>query len=290
MKKQNPRITIITPNFNQAKYLDITIQSVIAQRYDNIQFIVIDGGSTDGSIDVIKKHEKYIDYWVSEADEGSAEAINKGLSKADGAWINWINSDDYLMPGALHSIADLVDNFPNAEWIVGNSLNVDENGSPLQFGMSWMNSSSVLVLRGLEFPQDATFFSKKLIDKFGGRLNPKLKSVFDSELYSRFRTSSLPLLTTAPLSCFRSRFGQISSDKLLQKAEAIYLKRYFDDLPLLVRFARRLLHTRFRFAFELFVVVLVRVMFIRGPHVWPVAILNGNGKRPTESVAAKYLG
>lgn len=100
-----PSITIVTPSFNQAAYIEETIRSILLQRYPKLQYIVIDGGSTDGTVDVLQRYSPWIDYWVSERDAGQSEAINKGLARAQGTWRNWINSDDYLLPGALHAIA-----------------------------------------------------------------------------------------------------------------------------------------------------------------------------------------
>jgi len=89
-----PRISIVTPSFNQAQYLEETIRSVLLQNYPNLQYLVMDGGSTDGSVEIIKKYSPWIDHWVSEKDRGQSHAINKGLERCDGEWFNWINSDD----------------------------------------------------------------------------------------------------------------------------------------------------------------------------------------------------
>jgi glycosyltransferase involved in cell wall biosynthesis len=102
----NPKITIITPSFNQGKYIERTIQSVLSQDYPNLEYIIIDGGSTDQTVDIIKKYERHLKYWVSEKDNGQSHAINKGLKYATGDIINWLNSDDYLEPQALNVIAE----------------------------------------------------------------------------------------------------------------------------------------------------------------------------------------
>jgi glycosyltransferase involved in cell wall biosynthesis len=100
-----PKITIITPSFNQGQYIEETIRSILLQGYPNLEYIIIDGGSTDNTIDIIKKYEPWITYWVSEKDEGQSDAINKGAFKATGELINWINSDDLLVEGALWKLA-----------------------------------------------------------------------------------------------------------------------------------------------------------------------------------------
>jgi len=123
-----PRITIVTPSFDQAKYLPETIESVLKQDYPNLEYIIIDGGSTDGSVDVIKRYERHLSYWVSEKDSGQSEAINKGFKKATGEFFNWINSDDVLFPGALHRIAEAFAKNPDADLIVGDHARSHADG------------------------------------------------------------------------------------------------------------------------------------------------------------------
>ena len=98
------KISIVTPSFNQADFIEETIRSVICQGYPNLEYIIIDGGSTDGSVEIIKKYEEYLSYWVSEPDRGQAHAINKGISRITGDIFGWINSDDMLLPGSLSTI------------------------------------------------------------------------------------------------------------------------------------------------------------------------------------------
>src|SRR3990172_5374162 len=104
-RRQLPRISLVTPSFNQAAYLEETIASVLAQGYANLDFIVIDGGSNDGSVDIIRRHERWLSYWVSEPDRGQSHAINKGWRHSTGELWTWLNSDDVLTPGTLAAVA-----------------------------------------------------------------------------------------------------------------------------------------------------------------------------------------
>jgi len=103
-----PKISIITPSFNQGKYLEETIFSVLGQNYPNLEYIIIDGGSTDNSVDIIKKYENQLTYWISEPDNGQSHAINKGFMKATGGILAWLNSDDMYLPGVLDYVAKTI--------------------------------------------------------------------------------------------------------------------------------------------------------------------------------------
>ncbi len=123
-----PRISVVTPSFNQGPYLERTIRSVIDQRYPNLEYSIIDGGSTDESVDIIKKYERHLAYWVSEPDQGQANAINKGLARATGTVLAWLNSDDYYLPGTLDTVGTAALEHPEASAFVGIGEMVDSAG------------------------------------------------------------------------------------------------------------------------------------------------------------------
>jgi glycosyltransferase involved in cell wall biosynthesis len=181
---KQPTITIITPSFNQGQYLEETILSVINQEYPNLQYIVIDGASTDNSVDIIKKYADKIDYWISEKDKCHAEALNKGFRVATGDIINWINSDDQLTPGALMKVAQRFAENPGAMMIHGRIEYFGE--IPHNF------YSSNLSLKDIEtkyaahicMPQPATFYKKKLLDE-QGLLDETLLFSMDTDLFIR---------------------------------------------------------------------------------------------------------
>lgn len=132
-KVNAPRLTIITPSFNQASFLERTIQSVLSQGYPDLEYIIVDGGSTDGSVDIIRKYERYLAWWVSEPDRGQVHALNKGLERATGVWVGWQNSDDIYLPGALATVAKLQTQLPEKVGVItGAMLMVDANDQPLR--------------------------------------------------------------------------------------------------------------------------------------------------------------
>lgn len=122
-------VSIITPSFNQAKYLEQTIRSVLSQDHPRIEYIVMDGASTDGSVDTIEKYADELTYWESQKDNGQADAINKGFARASGGIVAWLNSDDFYLPGTVSAAVKIFDENPDVVLVYGNMLAVDENGA-----------------------------------------------------------------------------------------------------------------------------------------------------------------
>lgn len=123
-----PRFTVVTPTYNQGAFIEKTIDSILSQGYPNLEYIIIDGGSKDNTVDVIKKYERHLAYWVSEPDRGQSHAINKGMERATGQYLTWLNSDDWYTPRALWKFAELVSQNPEAGLIVGAGRMRDLNG------------------------------------------------------------------------------------------------------------------------------------------------------------------
>jgi glycosyltransferase involved in cell wall biosynthesis len=123
------RITIVTPSLNQAAYLERTIRSVVEQGYPDLEYLVFDGGSTDGSVEILQRYDDQIAYWESEPDRGQSHAVNKGFERATGEIVGWINSDDYYLPGALATAAAAFEANPDAEWVCGACRYLNPDGS-----------------------------------------------------------------------------------------------------------------------------------------------------------------
>ena len=126
-----PKISIITPSYNQGQFLEQTILSILSQDYPNLEYIIMDGGSSDNSVEIIRKHEDNLTYWVSEPDKGQSDAINKGFQRATGDILTWLNSDDYYLPGTLHTVAEYFTQHPDVECIYGDLQVVASNGDLL---------------------------------------------------------------------------------------------------------------------------------------------------------------
>ena len=181
-------VTIITPSYNQGDYLEQTIQSVLNQTYNNIEYLIIDGGSTDGSVEIIKKYENSIAYWVSEPDKGQADAINKGFKLAKGDLVCWINSDDILYPDF---VADRVRQFlenPNVDMIYGD---VEQGTDPSMKRPRKGRKTSIedmLSYAECPIPQQSAMWRRHVIEKVG-YLMPRWHVVLDREYFTRITAS-----------------------------------------------------------------------------------------------------
>jgi len=185
-----PRITIVTPSYNQGRFLEETILSVINQDYPNLEYFIIDGGSNDNSVDIIKKYEDKIDWWVSEPDEGQSDAINKGFSKATGDFLTWVNSDDILLPGALDTVCKVVKENPSVQWIAGNTVWIDADGkiircSRLPHYSRLLSKMGFLVVGG-----PSTFFARSLYKTVKG-LRLDLFFAMDIDLWWQFHNHGI---------------------------------------------------------------------------------------------------
>ena len=231
MTYKPPRITVVTPSFNQGKFLDAAIQSVLSQNYPNLEYIIIDGGSADDSVNVIKKYERYLTYWCSEPDGGHYEGVNKGFARATGEVMAWLNSDDMYCPWAFKTIATIMTEVTEVEWV--STLQPggwDAEGYCTGFG-SLAGFAKEAFLDGGYLPspnrptigwiqQESTFWRRSLWQKVACRIDTEFQLAGDFELWSRFFLHSSLFGVTCPLAGFRAHANQRSSAALQYRAEA----------------------------------------------------------------------
>ena len=181
-----PKISVITPSFNQGKFIERTIRSVLLQNYPSLEYIVIDGGSTDNSVEVIKQYESGLTYWISEPDRGQSHAINKGFSMATGQVLCWLNSDDYYLPDSLNTVGRLLADGTDVYAVAGHCLKVYEDGHPpvLLEGQFHGRQRLLEFWKGYQMHQPAIFWRREVFEKVGW-LNEDLHLIMDFDYWAR---------------------------------------------------------------------------------------------------------
>ena len=183
-----PKVSIITPSYNQAEFLEKTILSVLNQNYPNLEYIIIDGGSTDGSVEIIKKYEKYLTYWISEKDNGQAAAINKGFKMATGELVAWQNSDDIYLKGAFFRVIEEFKRRADVDIIFGNTYLIDENDCILKDMRFIPFNLDHLIYYDWNLSTQGTFWKRELFNKIGYLENYRV--CFDLDWFIRFGKST----------------------------------------------------------------------------------------------------
>ncbi len=233
--KQIPKISIVTPNFNQADFLEETILSVLNQNYLNLEYVIIDGGSTDGSIEIIKKYERYLKYWVSEPDKGQYDAVNKGFEHTNGEIMAWLNSDDLYHPNCFNSVSEIFHQNENIDWItcIPNSIKGKNKEEFIKNFIPVFTRDKLLC--GLYWNpfimQEGTFWKRLLWEKAGGYVSTEYKLASDFELWVRFFRHSQIYTVNTLLGCFRLREGQRSNEHIIE---------YLEEAEKIVRNERKL--------------------------------------------------
>ena len=225
-----PKISIVTPVYNRAQYLEQTILSVLNQGYPNLEYIIIDGGSTDGTLDIIKKYESQLTYWSSEPDKGMYYAIQKGFDKASGDIMAWLNSDDMYHLDSLIVVADIFSTLQTVEWIMGTPSFFNKEGQCVKVFTTPKWSKQRFVAGDYRWiQQESTFWRKSLWEKEGSIIDVNYKFAADFELWSSFFDFAKLFSVNTVLSGFRIHGDQLSLNNNLQyenEVKDIYQKRY----------------------------------------------------------------
>lgn len=212
----NLKISVVTVCYNMAQYIETTIKSVLLQGYPNLEYIIIDGGSTDGTQQIIEKYKGKLAYYVSEPDNGMYDAINKGFSKATGDIIAWINADDVYMPWTLQTVNDVFTKYPETLWLGGKYAFLNENGTLAQIFPKTSIRSSKDICNGWcregvlgPLQQESMFWRKELYTESGG-LDTSYRYAGDFELWMRFAKHANLTKIDLPLAAFRKRKTSLS--------------------------------------------------------------------------------
>lgn len=231
-----PKISIVIPSFNKASYIEATLRSIIDQDYPNLEVIIQDGQSTDGTVEVVKKYAKKYSKlfkWESKKDNGQVDAINKGFKKATGELLAYINADDVYKDGVLLEVGQYFQKHPNISWITGYGDIIDKDGKVIarlvtsykNFLLNLNNYSLLLIINFISQP--STFFSRKAYENFGPFTGTK-NYVMEYDLWLRLGKIQMPLVIKKTLSSFRLTSGNISvtSVKELLKIDNRITEKY----------------------------------------------------------------
>ena len=277
--KALPKITIITPSFNQGDYIEETIESVLSQNYPHLEYIVLDGGSTDNTIKVLQKHADNI-IWHSESDNGQSDALNKGFRMATGEIIAFLNSDDRYEPGALDYIGRYFSENPHVDWLSGRCRNINGAGEEIRkpimhYKNFWLRFSSRRVLQVLNYvSQPATFWRRKLFDQVGG-LDEGLHYAMDYDYWMRLGQNCKLKTVDRYLAHFRIHQGSKagSSASAQFESELLIAQRYVGSRLLM---GMHRMHTAL-------IVAVYQVLLHR-------EMGNGHSESPAQSITSTMLG
>jgi len=229
----HPRVSIVSPSYQHAHFLEHTIVSVLEQGYPELEYFVMDGGSTDGSLEIIRKYARYLTYWQSASDGGQVQAINDALQRATGAILTFLNSDDFLLPGAIRSVVEAHERFPDAAGWVGGGYGITLDGYILDTRMPpALDTDSVADWAENWFYQPSCFFSADATRKVG-YLNPTYQNAFDLEFWIRISRVA-PLVPMASIiSATRVHTGSKTlrfMAAMLRETQAIQRQYGYEDL------------------------------------------------------------
>lgn len=225
-----PKISIVTVCYNMDTFLERTILSVLSQNYPNLEYIIIDGGSKDGSVDIIGKYEKQLSYWCSEKDNGQYDAINKGFAKATGDIMAFLNADDIYLPWTLNTVSSIFSSLQEVAWLTSiNASVIDSIGSIFRSG-SMRPISTKGFRQGFYIPgksdfgcivQEGTFWRRGLWEKAGSAMDLKYKLAADFDLWGKFSDHANVYCLGQPIAAMTRHIGQRSNDMASYQNECV---------------------------------------------------------------------
>jgi len=225
-----PSICVVTPVYNGARFLEGAITSVLEQRYPNLEYFVVDGGSTDGTLDIIRQHEAMLSGWSSGEDDGMYDAINRGFSQTTADVMCWLNADDVFLPSSLRQVGEMFQSLQEVDWLMANPLAMDVAGvvRSLKNPRSW-SRYDVLAGNWRGIAQEATFWRRSLWERAGGQLNTSRRLAGDNDLWLRFFASGGQLHNALTvLGVFRRHDDQLSANVSDYEAEVAENYRALD--------------------------------------------------------------
>jgi glycosyltransferase involved in cell wall biosynthesis len=243
--KSNSKISIITPSYNQGQFIEETIISVLDQKYPNLEYIIIDGGSTDNSVSIIKKYERFLKFWVSEPDNGQTHAINKGLKYCTGSIFNWLNSDDYLEPHSLHRINEAFSDI-NVQMVAGVVRNFSDTNEEFIQNQKLSADGLMCWKEGVKFVQPGVWLRKELIEMCGG-IDEQYHYSFDWDLYIRY-LYFFPVVSEIPDLLVHFRLHEQSKTQSLIERFETEQRKIIEKLYFLPQFEK--LHQSCRYKIE----------------------------------------
>ena len=243
-----PRISIVTATYNQGAFIEETIQSVLSQDYPDLEYIIMDGGSTDETVDIIRRYESRLSYWVSEKDQGASDALQRGFARATGSILAYLNSDDLYLPGALFRVASAFVEKGGADLVYGHNYWIGPDGQRLGERRQAPFPLYGYLYGGADLIQPATFWAKEIYDRSGG-IDPSFAFQFDVDMFHRFA------IRDARFKCVRSHLSSFrihpdsksstlpeTSKKELDRIREEYLTYSIHSLP--AKFLRNLSRVR----------------------------------------------
>ena len=253
-----PRISVVTPSYNQGRFLAETMESVLGQRYSDLEYVVVDGGSTDGSVDLVEARQAELAWWVSEKDAGQYDAINKGFARTSGEVMAWLNSDDKYTPWALRVVGEVFRQLPEVQWVTTLlPLHWDRDGVPTKCKpVQGYTKDGFFRGHHLQRPgewdkafiqQESTFWRRSLWEKAGAKIDASLQLAGDFELWAKFYQHADLYGIPLPLGGFRMHGDQKTSHRMeayLKEAEAV-LARHGGRVEALPKCNTRSLWRRF---------------------------------------------